>query len=424
MANSVFTVVDVETTGLFPGRSDRIIEVVVISLDFEGNILREYETLINPERDLGPTHLHHITAAMVKNAPKFSEILGDLVDHFAGTILVGHNVSFDYKFLRSEFLRSGIALPEIPYVCTLNLSKKVDPNIPSGKLEALCEYFDIPLANSHCAYTDCEATAKLFQILLREYSLQNVLQMTYSPLDKRFWPSLPKSNLFFKRSNFGSMPKEKSYIGELVTRLPIIGETKHEGELAYLHLLDEILADRRISTTESQCLFDLALEYNITQSQAIELHKQHLSDLIRIALLDGTISDFETQDLIQVADLLNISELDLSELISRGEMGAQDTIKEGSLEFSREKSKLVGQTVCFTGTLLSKHNGMPITREMAQKLALEHGLVIKKGVTQDLDILVTSDPDSMSGKAKKAREYNIRIMAEQAFWTMLGIQVS
>ena len=52
---------------------------------------------------------------------------------------------------------------------------------------------------------------------------------------------------------------------------------------------------------------------------------------------------------------------------------------------------------------------MQITREMAHKLAVEHGLVVKKGVTKDLDFLVVADPDSMSGKAKKAREYSTKV---------------
>lgn len=59
---------------------------------------------------------------------------------------------------------------------------------------------------------------------------------------------------------------------------------------------------------------------------------------------------------------------------------------------------------------------------MAQKIAMEHGLVVKKRVTKGLEYLVTADPDTMSGKAKKAREYTTTILAEQTFWNMLGIQ--
>ena len=47
----------------------------------------------------------------------------------------------------------------------------------------------------------------------------------------------------------------------------------------------------------------------------------------------------------------------------------------------------------------------------------------EKNVIKKLDYLVAVDPDSMSGKAKKAREYGIRIIAEHVFWRMLGVDV-
>lgn len=74
MTNPRFTVVDVETTGLFPGGSDRIIEIALISLDSEGNILREYETLLNPERDLGPVHITRISRRRVIISQSLSHV--------------------------------------------------------------------------------------------------------------------------------------------------------------------------------------------------------------------------------------------------------------------------------------------------------------------------------------------------------------
>ena len=50
-------------------------------------------------------------------------------------------------------------------------------------------------------------------------------------------------------------------------------------------------------------------------------------------------------------------------------------------------------------------------------------MIVKKTVTKKLDYLVAADPDSMSGKAKKARQYGIRILAEPVFWRMLGVDV-
>lgn len=50
-------------------------------------------------------------------------------------------------------------------------------------------------------------------------------------------------------------------------------------------------------------------------------------------------------------------------------------------------------------------------------------MVVKKNVTKRLDCLVVADPDSMSGKARKAREYGVRILAEPVFWRAVGVDV-
>lgn len=67
-----FAVVDVENTGLY--NSDRLVELAVVTLDDSGRTIDEWDTLINPQRDVGPVHIHGITASMVSAAPLFAEI--------------------------------------------------------------------------------------------------------------------------------------------------------------------------------------------------------------------------------------------------------------------------------------------------------------------------------------------------------------
>ena len=70
---ATLAVVDVETTGF--GRFDRIVEVAVVVMDQDDcRVLAEFDTLINPLRDVGPTEIHGITATMVEAAPTFGEI--------------------------------------------------------------------------------------------------------------------------------------------------------------------------------------------------------------------------------------------------------------------------------------------------------------------------------------------------------------
>jgi len=67
-----YAILDVETTGLFPGAGDRIVEIAIIRLDENGHLIDTYSTLINPKRDIGATHVHGITAADVKKRTVFS----------------------------------------------------------------------------------------------------------------------------------------------------------------------------------------------------------------------------------------------------------------------------------------------------------------------------------------------------------------
>jgi DNA polymerase III subunit epsilon len=62
-------------------------------------------------------------------------------------------------------------------------------------------------------------------------------------------------------------------------------------------------------------------------------------------------------------------------------------------------------------------------RIFAQKIAIEHGMVIKSGVSKGLDYLVTADPNSLSGKSLKARDYGVKIIAEPVFWSWMNFKV-
>ena len=116
-------VIDVETTGLNPYRYDRVVELAALVMGMDGETIREFATLLNPERDIGPTSIHGLTASEVISAPRFGEVAGLLVETLNGCVaLAGHNVRFDYSFLSVEFGRLGHAIPECPTLCTMQLA--------------------------------------------------------------------------------------------------------------------------------------------------------------------------------------------------------------------------------------------------------------------------------------------------------------
>src|SRR5262249_52348273 len=120
-----FAVVDTETTGLPNRRTNRVVEIAVVRLSSALSVVDEFETLLNPDRDIGPTSIHGIAARSVTAAPRFEEVAGDILDRIQGCVIVAHNVRFDSSFLCFEFDRLGVKLPELPVVCTLQMARQV-----------------------------------------------------------------------------------------------------------------------------------------------------------------------------------------------------------------------------------------------------------------------------------------------------------
>ena len=88
---SRIAVVDLETTGFRP-RSDRVVEIAVVTLSLPDlSICDEFDTLLNPERDIGAQHIHGISPDMVVGAPTFREVAAILAEHVHDAVLVCHN---------------------------------------------------------------------------------------------------------------------------------------------------------------------------------------------------------------------------------------------------------------------------------------------------------------------------------------------
>lgn len=127
-------VIDVETTGFNPFRSDRIVEVGAMLMSEGGEVVGEFASLVNPERDVGSTRIHGISAADVAEAPRFSEIAHALAEFLSpASAIAGHNVRFDVSFFRAEFQRLGVVVPEYRLANTASASST---NASSGGFSA------------------------------------------------------------------------------------------------------------------------------------------------------------------------------------------------------------------------------------------------------------------------------------------------
>ncbi|MFF1880780.1 DEAD/DEAH box helicase [Pseudarthrobacter sp. NPDC058196] len=154
-----YAVIDVETTGFSPQR-DRIVEIAIVHLNEQGIIQDAWSTLVDPQQATGPSHVHGITNHDVRNAPRFADILPRLQQQLAGRTVVAHNASFDLGFLRTEFQRAGVTMPNWPLVCTMQLTRSYHPG-ESASLADACKRLDIETGKAHTAAADALAAANL-----------------------------------------------------------------------------------------------------------------------------------------------------------------------------------------------------------------------------------------------------------------------
>lgn len=162
----MYAIVDIETTGGSATYS-KVTEIAVVVFDGE-KVIDRFETLINPERRIPPkiSFLTGITNEMVEDAPKFHEVAKRIYEITDNRIFVAHNVNFDYSFIKNEFASLGGEFSR-KKLCTVRLSRKIIPGLPSYSLGNLCSSLGICVENRHRAGGDADGTVKLFDILLK-----------------------------------------------------------------------------------------------------------------------------------------------------------------------------------------------------------------------------------------------------------------
>lgn len=131
------------------------------------SVVDEFSTLINPECNIPYfiTGLTGITNEMVADAPKFFEVARKIVEFTEGKIFVGHNVNFDYSFVRQEFKKLGFEYNR-KTLDTVKLARQVMPGLRSYSLGRLCKHLGIEITDRHRAGGDALATVRVLEIML------------------------------------------------------------------------------------------------------------------------------------------------------------------------------------------------------------------------------------------------------------------
>lgn len=160
-----YTIMDLETTGL-SFEYDEIIEVALLKVQ-DGKVVDSFSSLCKPTFEISDfvIGLTGITNEMLATAPPIMKFINDITDFIGEDIVVGHNVSFDMKFIFKACEKFSKKSFQNRYVDTMRIFRKLCPDLPHHRLKDLIKKYNLSGENQHRALADCYYTFHGYNIL-------------------------------------------------------------------------------------------------------------------------------------------------------------------------------------------------------------------------------------------------------------------
>ena len=161
-----YTILDIETTGLDPQKSD-IIEIGAIKTNGT-EAVDVFNTLIHLDGDVPPeiTRITGISKDMLEGMPDIKTSLTKLMEFAEGTILVAHNADFDISFIKHHLAKHLQKEFTNKFLCTLKIARHLITGIQNYKLGTIANHLQIPIPSAHRAMGDVEVTYGLWKKLI------------------------------------------------------------------------------------------------------------------------------------------------------------------------------------------------------------------------------------------------------------------
>ncbi len=230
-AMNSYIAIDIETTGLEP-KLDKITEIAALKV-LRGQVTDRFVTLVNPGRRLGPriVELTGITDEMVAGAPDIGAVIGPLTAFCGDLPILGHNVIFDYGFLKRAAVNAGLEF-EREGIDTLGLCRCFMPAGNKKNLAAACGFYNISQAQAHRAEADALSAHLLFQELLSRYSGKEQELFT------------PKSLFYKAKRDQPATKRQKDYLRDLIKchRIDITVQIDSMGRSEVSRMIDQIIS--------------------------------------------------------------------------------------------------------------------------------------------------------------------------------------
>lgn len=423
-------------------------------------IYPERNIYLNPEDgfDDNCVRVHGITAEKVNNELIFPVVWEHIERYFTNAVVIGHNVaSADLDALVKNLRRYNLDIPELYYICTLDLARKFVPKyfIQDYSMLTLCAYFGIDFDSEHDAFDDACANSDLFKVLVERYSIDvdNYIKK-YVPHETERFKQFVSSPVVRKTiSEFYGMirgfsidnqitPEEQEYISKWQKEYSQYSDLQSIADI--LVVIEKILYDGIVTIDEILELQATVKNYlSVLTSSPVTLATQILDGIMKGIAIDGKVTEEECRSLrqwlydnIYLAGHYPFDKLVplLEEVLLDGVVSQEESIYVTSVikELLNPVESLKAQVitvdnkhVCLSGNFA--HGKKPDV----EKYIIERGGVIHPTVKKSTDVLVIGDYECQSyshgtygTKIKKALEYNkkgckIQILKESDFFVQV-----
>ena len=169
---------DLETTGLSNATCE-IIEFGAVKVK-NGEIVDRFSSFVKPDSLISEeiTNLTSITNDDVKNARKINEVLPEFLAFSEGALLIAHNADFDVGFVRAAANKLGIKF-DSPYLDTVGLSRFLNSDLKSHKLDVLAKYYDLGHFNHHRAVDDAEMLTMIYFAMVKKMQQFDIFEFSH-----------------------------------------------------------------------------------------------------------------------------------------------------------------------------------------------------------------------------------------------------
>lgn len=164
---------DLETTGLSSATCE-IIEIGAVKVK-NGEIVDRFSCFVKPDNPITDeiTKLTSITNQDVENAHTIDKVLPEFLAFCGECLLVAHNADFDVGFVRAAAKKLGLYF-DSPYLDTVGLSRYLNTDLKSHKLDVVAKYYNLGSFHHHRAVDDAEILAQIYFAMVKKMQLFDI----------------------------------------------------------------------------------------------------------------------------------------------------------------------------------------------------------------------------------------------------------